>query len=517
MPALLRAENVTKRFGGVRALNDVSVAFDRGEVHALMGENGAGKSTLGKILAGAISADHARIRIDDRPVTISNPLEAQRLGIGIIFQELDLFPHLSIAENMVIGNLNYQDRLLVSHTSMEKFCRPFLERVGLNVPSSRLLNTLPIGKMQQVAIARALSMNVRFIVMDESTSSLTDESVDQLFEIVRKLKSSDVTIAYVSHKMDEVFEICDRVTILRDGNFVATHTTSEITQKDLIRLMVGREITDRRHQAASKTEATLLSVRGLTTHRIKNIHFDLHKGEVLGIAGLVGAGRTGLGSALFGLDRTICGSASLHGKSYRARSPRDAMRQGFGLLPEDRKMQGLMMQMGVDENASLAVLRRISKWGLIQRRKEETETRQVYADTSLKTRSGKALVSSLSGGNQQKVLLARWLLVNPEVIFLDDPTRGVDVAAKQDIYDIIERLAREGKGILLVSSELPELLRCCHRILVLQDGHLRGTLNVANTTQEEIMALATHAQELSHEESPADEIDNGEIGGDFEP
>ena len=498
MPTLLRAENVVKQFGGVRALRNVSVSFNKGEVHALMGENGAGKSTLGKILAGAIPADSSRIIVNDCPVTISNPLDAQRLGISIIFQELDLFPHLSIAENMVIGNLNYQDTLFVRHTSMETFCRPFLEQVGLSVPSGRPLESLPIGKMQQVAIARALSMNVRFIVMDESTSSLTDESVDQLFELIRKLKASGVTIAYVSHKLDEVFEICDRVTVLRDGQFVATHDIDQINQRDLIRLMVGREISKQQSQATSDSGKTLLSVKGLTTRRIKDISFDLRKGEVLGIAGLVGAGRTGLGEALFGLDRIVRGSIELDGTPYRAHHPRDAMRQGLGLLPEDRKTQGLMMQMGVDENATLSILRRLSHWSFIRRRQERAETKPIYDETSLKASSGKAPLDSLSGGNQQKVLLARWLLVNPEVLFLDDPTRGVDVGAKQDIYGIIDRLSRQGKGILLVSSELPELLQCCHRILVLQNGELRGTVNVAETTQEEIMELATHVKDDVH-------------------
>jgi len=492
MPCLLRAENVFKRFGGVHALNDVSVSLNRGEVHALMGENGAGKSTLGKILAGAIPADSGRIFLNDRLVTIANPHDAQRLGISIIFQELDLFPHLSIAENMVIGNLNYKEPLLVRPASMEQFCRPFLNQVGLDLPSNRLLKSLPIGKMQQVAIARALSMNVRLIVMDESTSSLTDEAVDQLFQLIRKLKASGVTIAYVSHKLDEVFKICDRVTVLRDGEFVATHAIEKIEQRDLIRLMVGREITEQRCEPASSSGDTLLSVKRLTTRRIEDISFDLHRGEVLGIAGLVGAGRTGLGAALFGLDRIVRGEIELNGKPYRARHPRDAMRRGLGLLPEDRKIEGLMMQMSVDENASLSILARLLRWIFVRRRQERAETEQIYRETSLKSPSGRVPVNSLSGGNQQKVLLARWLLVNPEVLFLDDPTRGVDVGAKQDIYGIIERMSHQGKGILLVSSELPELLRCCQRILVLQDGQLRGTVNVAETTQEEIMELATH-------------------------
>ena len=508
MPAFLRAENIVKRYGGVHALSEVSVSFNHGEVHALLGENGAGKSTLGKILAGAIVADGGRILLDDRPVVIANPLDAQRLGISIILQELDLFPHLTIAENIVIGNLNYRDKLIVRHASMDRFCRPFLDQVGLDIHSNRLLRSLPIGKMQQVAIARALSMNVRLIVMDESTSSLTDEAVAQLFELIRKLKASGVTIAYVSHKLDEVFEICDRATVLRDGRFVATHDINEIQPRDLIRLMVGREISQQ-HDRSSEPGDTLLCVKGLRTHRINRISFELRKGEVLGIAGLVGAGRTGLGAALFGLDRIVGGTIELNGKPFRAHHPRGAMRQGIGLLPEDRKLEGLMMQMGVDENASLSVLRRLSRWTFVRRRRERKATNRIYEETALKASSYKAAVSTLSGGNQQKVLLARWLLVNPDVLFLDDPTRGVDVGAKQDIYGIIERLASQGKGILLVSSELPELLRCCDRLMVLQDGEQRGIVNVAETTQEEIMQLAAHDEVVSaaaNVDQSADEI-----------
>lgn len=498
MQPLVHVSGISKRFGGVQALQDVSVEFQPGEVHALMGENGAGKSTLGKIIAGAIAADSGRTFIDGREVTITSPLEAQRLGISIIFQELDLFPNLTVAENIVIGNLNYQDQVLVNRRSMAQFCKPFLERVGLDVSSNQSLGALPIGKMQQVAIARALSMNVRLIVMDESTSSLTDEAVDNLFDLIQKLRASGVCIAYVSHKLDEVFRICDRITVLRDGRFVATHEIEELKPRDLIKLMVGRDVRQSTHRSShTPNPHKLLTVQALNTAKLHGISFELRVGEVLGVAGLVGAGRSELGAALFGLDTVHSGSIRLKGKDYSPRSPHHAVRHGLGLLPEDRKREGLMMQMGVNENASLSVLDRLSRFLLVRTKKERADTQKIYTETSLKAASDTAPVGTLSGGNQQKVLLARWLLVDPDVYFLDDPTRGVDVGAKNDIYAIIHRLAARGKGILMVSSELPELLGCCDRIMVLQDGRLKGTLDATTATQEQIMELATHVTEVS--------------------
>ena len=496
MASLLRVENIDKHYGGVHALRNVSVSFESGEVHALMGENGAGKSTLGKVIAGAVRADQGQIFLDGRRVTIDNPLDAQRLGISIIFQELDLFPNLSVAENMVIGNLNYPDKLLVNPRSMERFCRPFLEQVGLNVSGKQSLGALPIGKMQQVAIARALSMNVRLIVMDESTSSLTEDAVEHLFSLIKKLRDSGVTIAYVSHKLEEVFRICDRVSVLRDGQYVATHRIADVDRRKLIRLMVGRDIGEtvrgRRDDRGNRDDQPLLSVSKVTTSKLKQISFDLHGGEVVGIAGLVGAGRSELGAALFGLDRVVEGNIRLRGKPYQPKNPRTAIKNGLGLLPEDRKREGLMMQLPVNDNATISIIAKLAKCSILRGGKEREVTQSIYEQTSLKAASPLVPVNTLSGGNQQKVLLARWLLVDPDVIFLDDPTRGVDVGAKEDIYSMIDRLALDGKGVLLVSSELPELLRCCDRIMVLQDGQLTGTVSADECTQEQILELATH-------------------------
>lgn len=495
MDALLSVRNIDKNYDGVQALADVSLDVAAGEVHALMGENGAGKSTLGKIIAGVVAPSRGTIHFEGRPIALRNPMDAQRLGISIIFQELDLFPNLSVAENIVIGNLNMQRGAFVNFQALERYCRPFLDQVGLDIPGQTPLGSLPIGQMQLVAIARALSMNARLIVMDEPTSSLTRDAVDVLFRLIGKLKDSGVSIIYVSHKMDEIFRIADRVTVLRDGGFIETVRTDQTDVDNLIRMMVGRSISSADRLASRCTSEVLLSARGLRTSRLRDVSFELHRGEVLGLAGLVGAGRSELGNALFGLDRLGSGQLEIKGEPVRIRSPRQAIDAGLGLLPEDRKLQGLMMQMSVRENAALSIMRRLTRLGFVLAGREREAVDAMARRTAIKAASPEVSVNTLSGGNQQKVLLARWLLVDPDVIFLDDPTRGIDVGAKEDIYAIIGELAAAGKGVLLVSSELPELLRCCDRIMVLHDGENMGILDARQTTQEAIMALATRCPE----------------------
>ena len=492
MTEVLRAEGVRKHYDGVMALRGAGFTFAAGEVHALMGENGAGKSTLAKIVAGSVRADAGRIFLDGKSVEIKNPVDARRLGIGIIYQELDLFPHLSIAENMAIGRP-------VKTRELNAFARPFLERVGLEQDPGTMLGSLRAAEMQLVAIARALASNARVLIMDEPTSSLFDDAVERLFRLIAELKRQGVAIVYVSHRMDEIFRICDRVTVLRDGATVGTRAISETTPDELIRMMVGRDLgTISRREAVGG--AVLLSVSNLSTKKLRNISFELRKGEVLGIAGLVGAGRSELGAALFGLDRRVGGSVRLNGREIDPQSPGEAIRLGIALLPEDRKREGLMMQMSVGENAVLSRHRRLDwqaeppapPWlGIIDAAEESRALEPVFRGLALKAASTDALVGTLSGGNQQKVLLARCLLGNPEVLFLDDPTRGIDVGAKQEIYGIIEKLKAEGKGILLVSSELPELLRCSDRILVMREGRATATLDAREATQERIMKSAT--------------------------
>jgi ABC-type sugar transport system ATPase subunit len=489
--ALLRAENISKHYSGVYALKNASLSIATGEVHALMGENGAGKSTLSKILAGAVTPDRGRIFVDSEEVTIRNPIEAQARGIGIIYQELDLFPNLSVAENIVIGNLNASGGRFVSFRQMDEFCRPYLERVGFRARTRDAVESLTMGQMQLVALARALSMKARVILMDEPTSSLTEDGAERLFGVIADLKQSGVSIVYVSHKMDEIFRICDRVTVLRDGEVIGTEETSQASREALIRMMVGRDLEQWTRTERSCGDDALLSVSRLTTAKLHEVSFELKRGEVLGIAGLVGAGRSELGAALFGIHKIGTGEIRLRGVPVVPRSPAAAMAQGIGLVPEDRKLQGLMMQMSVLENSTVAKLKSFQKSGFVSKKEEAAAIAPLYEQLALKAASWSAPVGTLSGGNQQKALLARWLLIDPDVLFLDDPARGIDVGAKQDIYRIIDRLASAGKGVILVSSELPELLRCSDRIVVLAEGRVTATFSARDATQEKIMAAAT--------------------------
>jgi len=492
-PDLLHAEGISKQYGGVTALRNAHFTLRTGEVHALMGENGAGKSTLAKIVAGSVQPDAGKILVDGQPAAIASPLDAQRFGIGVIYQELDLFPHLSIGENIVIGNLRFRARRFVRFGEIEEFCRPFLAQVGLDCNARAEARTLSIGQMQLLAIARALSLNARMILMDEPTSSLFDDAAERLFRLIADLKRRGVSIVYVSHKMDEILRVCDRVTVLRDGETVGTRETTETNTDELIRLMVARDLKTAARAAPRQPGAVALTVQGLTTPRLRDVSFDLRQGEVLGVAGLVGAGRSELGAALFGLDRITGGQIRLRDRPFAPRSPRDAIRRGLGLLPEDRKLQGLMMQMSVVENSTLAVLERLQSFGFLKASRENEAVKPMFDDMALKYASYGASVSSLSGGNQQKVLLAKILLANPDVLFLDDPTRGIDVGAKEDIYRIIASLAAAGKAVIFVSSELPELLRCCDRIMVLKEGQVTDLCDTADTSQEKIMAAATVA------------------------
>ena len=490
---VLRLSHILKSYGGVHALRDADFGLYAGEVHALMGENGAGKSTLAKIIAGATHADGGTISVAGKPVTIGGPLDAQRLGISIIFQELDLFPNLSIAENLVIANNEFAEGSIARSGDMNEFAQGFLQEVGLQAAPNRRVASLSIGEMQLVMIARALSMRAKILIMDEPTSSLFHDSVERLFALVRKLKAAGVAIVYVSHKMDEIYRICDRITVMRDGKTIGTRVANEVSSSELISMMVGRpwKAGDRNNTRVQDREL-LLSLKGLSTRKLQDVSLDLHKGEVLGIAGLVGAGRSELGAALVGLDTWHKGTMMLGGQSFTPSSVKDASQHGIRLLAEDRKLDGLMMQMSVLENGTIADLQNFALGGVTRPQLEQRAISPFFRKLAVKTSSLGAAVSSLSGGNQQKVLIARCLLAGPNVLFLDDPTRGIDVGAKEDVYGNIAELAEQGKGILFVSSELPELLRCCDRILVMREGRITATLEAGFTNQEEIMAFATN-------------------------
>ncbi|HWF64602.1 MAG TPA: sugar ABC transporter ATP-binding protein, partial [Rhizomicrobium sp.] len=442
---LFSASDISKHFGGIAALCAARFELVAGEVHALMGENGAGKSTLARICAGSLRPDAGRIVLDGQDVALHHPLDAQRLGIGIIYQELDLFPHLSVGENLVIGNLNFAEGALARPKRIEEFARPFLARVGLNIDCAAWVSSLSIAQQQLLAIARALSMNCRILFMDEPTSALSEDAALRLFEVIALLQAKGVAIVYVSHKMDEIFRLADRVTVLRDGKTIGTRVTAKTDRAELIRMMVGRDLDSATRSQKPSSQAVALKVENLTTRKLKNVSFELRQGDVLGIAGLVGAGRSELGAALFGLYPIHHGRILLKGCEFRPAGPTDAQRQGVGLVPEDRKLQGLMPQMSVKENATLSVLSRVSRRGFLRAGQEKNLFDSVVQRLRLKTASPDLAVRNLSGGNQQKALLARAIFADPDVLFLDDPARGIDVAAKEDIYRLIDELAASGK------------------------------------------------------------------------
>ncbi|HEY2835220.1 MAG TPA: sugar ABC transporter ATP-binding protein [Rhizomicrobium sp.] len=492
MAPLLEARNISKHFGGIAALTSARFELAAGEVHALMGENGAGKSTLARICAGSHHADSGDILLAGERVVHGNPREAQRLGIGIVYQELDLFLHLTVGENLVIGNLRFPEGVLVDRAAMHAFARPFLDRVGLNAGTDMLVSALTIAQQQLLVIARALSMDCRILFMDEPTSALSEDAAERLFGVIAQLKDQGVAIVYVSHKMDEIFRLCDRVTVLRDGATIGTRAVAETDRAELIRMMVGRDVDTSSRSTRTAFGPVVLSASSLTTRKLRDVSFELRKGEVLGVAGLVGAGRSELGAVLFGLDTILSGSLHLKGQAYAPKTPAKAQAAGLGLVPEDRKLQGLMAQMGVRENSTLSILPRLSRFGLLRSVEERDLFQPVAERLRLKCASPEAAVGSLSGGNQQKALLARWLFADPDILFLDDPARGIDVAAKEDIYRLIHELAESGRSILLASSELTELMRCSDRILVLNNGKVAGTFAAKDASQEIIMAAATH-------------------------
>lgn len=487
--ALLRVHEVSKRFGGTQALERVSVAFEAGQVHALMGENGAGKSTLVKILAGVVTPDAGEVFWDGRPVALANPRVAQTTGIGIVFQELDLFPHLTVADNLLIGNAR-AERPVFRPAAGDRFAAPLLAEVDLPVPPRALVADLSLGQQQRLAIARALAMQARLLILDEPTSALSEDGAQRLFALIRSLTRKGVAVIYVSHKMDEVFRLADTITVLRDGRHVSTVAAGDTTPDRVIREMVGREL-ESAVVAPAQPGEELLRVEGITGARLRGISLRLHSGEVLGVAGLAGSGRSSLAGTLFGLHPVRSGSMWLRNRPYAPRSPSQAIRSGVGLLPEDRKTLGLMLHLSVLENATLPMLRRWSCWGFVRRNQEREAAAGPLGEVQLKSTDPAGPVDRLSGGNQQKVLLARWLLANPGVLILDDPARGIDIGAKNDIHGIIRREAQAGKGVILISSELPELLACSDRILVMRDGRAAGILPRQEATQSRIMILAT--------------------------
>ena len=491
MSALLEMKGISKAFNGVPALTNVQLTLESGEVHALLGENGAGKSTLIKILGGIYSKDAGEIFINGEHVSISSVADARANGISIIHQELMLHPQMKIYENVFMGQ-EYTNNGFVKKADMVEKTREMLDFFSLDLDPKEKLGRLPIAQQQIIEIIRAISFGAKIIVMDEPTSSLSDKEVDFLFDAVRRLKEENVGIIYISHRMSELEQIADRVTVMRDGQYISTDRVSQVTRDDLITKMVGRTLGDYYIHTHTPGNKPVLEVEGYSDGGlVHDASFTVHSGEVLGFAGLVGAGRSELMNCIFGVTKKAAGSLKLEGAPIEIKNVQDAMKLGFALVPEDRKQEALYLDQNVRYNMTIEVLDRFLKAGRYNPRTENEIMNQYAQKMSVKMASPRQKILRLSGGNQQKVLIGRWLATNPRVLILDEPTRGVDVGAKMEIYEIIDQLAKEGVAIVVVSSELPEVIGICDRIVVMAEGKIQGVVQREEATQERIMALAT--------------------------
>lgn len=487
---ILKVNGLSKYYARVKALDDISMEIRRGETHALCGENGAGKSTFIKLLTGAISPSAGTVEFEGQVYDRLTPSMAMSLGIAVIYQEFSLVPYLTVAENIFYGReiskLGVRSVKQMNREA-EKLCR----EMGVDIDVKTKVCGLGVAYQQIVEILKAVSKNAKFIIMDEPTAPLTLKETEIFFKIIEKLKEKKVTIIFISHRLEEVFELCDRVTVFCDGKFVVTRDTDQVTKKELISYMVGRELADDYPVGTGKTGTVVLEARNITNHRVKDISFKLRKGEVLGIGGLVGAGRTEIARAVYGADSILSGEFLLNGKPYVPRSPKTALALGIGLIPEDRKKQGLILDATVKENSVISILQSCSSLGVIRKREEDRIVQQYIKDLKIKTPGVNQLVKNLSGGNQQKVVLAKMLATNCEVLIFDEPTRGIDVGAKQEIYHLIRELTNQGKAVIMISSEMPELIGMSDRILVMADGRLRGELEKQDFSQERILEMAS--------------------------
>ncbi len=489
---LFEAEGVSKVFPGVRALSDVDFTLRSGEVHALVGENGAGKSTLMKILAGIYQPDGGEIRLRGEKIVLPTPLSAQEAGISVIHQEFFLMNHLTVAQNIFIGREPKQFGVFNDDNALNKKAGELLDRLGVNIDPRARVGTLTVAAQQMVEIAKALSFNSSVLVMDEPTAALTDTEVETLFRIIDNFVTPQTAVVYISHRMEEIRRLATQVTVLRDGELVAARPASELTIPDIIQLMVGRKIaSDVRPEPRAATEP-ILEVKGLSTAKLlQDVSFTLEKGEILGFAGLMGAGRTETARALIGADPRTAGEVTIHGKRVNITHPADAVAEGIGYLSEDRKRYGLILNQSVAANTVLASIPAFTKGFILEDGKMKKVAQKWVEVLRTRTPSVDQRIRNLSGGNQQKVVLAKWLERDCDVLIFDEPTRGIDVGAKQEIYDLLDKLTDEGKSIIMISSEMEEVLRMSDRIAVMCNGRITGFLNNAEATQEKIMELAT--------------------------
>jgi ABC-type sugar transport system ATPase subunit len=486
---ILSLENLSKSFPGVKALDDVSFKIERGAIHALVGENGAGKSTLIKILAGIYHADKGKMILNGKQTAFRTPHDSHVAGIGVVHQEIKLAEPLSVTENLFIGNLIYK-RGLVDWAEMRARAKKIIADLGIDIDVNAPVESLSVAKKQIVEICKAINLDVRLLIMDEPSATLSDRELEIMFDIVRKLKSEGITVIYISHRLDEVFKLADKVTVLRDGKHIETLPIEQVTRDKLITMMVGRELGQEYPKVKAEIGDVILDVKNLCRKGVLNdISFNVKKGEVLGISGLVGSGRTELARAILGIDKIDSGEVWVRGKKANYKSFKEAIKDGLGLIPEDRKLQGLIQIFSVKRNICMVSINKVIKRGVV-RNSLETKYADEYAKKlRVVTPSLDTQVQYLSGGNQQKVVIAKWMLQNSDILFLDEPTRGIDVGAKTEIYRLINGLVEEGKTVVLISSEMPEILGMCDRIIVLHEGTLTGELECEEASQEKIMAL----------------------------
>lgn len=496
---ILRLEGISKSFPGVHALDQVQFELRRGEVHALVGENGAGKSTLMKVLAGVYTKDAGRILYKGKEVEIPNPRAAQHLGISMIHQELNLMPHLTVAQNIFVGR---EPRAKLPFVLDEKKINAqtmqLLDLLRLNIDPRTKVGSLTVAKQQMVEIAKALSFNAEVLIMDEPTAALTDAEIEDLFRVIRNLRAQGVGIVHISHRLEELKQISDRITVMRDGHYIDTKNTAEVTIDQIISMMVGRTIYESTPELPEHPSTELvLQVKNLKRgNAIKDVSFDLRRGEILGFSGLVGAGRTEVARAIFGADPYESGEIIIHGKPARIKTPGDSVQHGIGYLSEDRKRYGLTLGMDVETNLVLAAFNRfLDAFGWVNNKKIHTTAEKYVQKLAIKTPGLQQKVKNLSGGNQQKVVIGKWLTADTDILIFDEPTRGIDVGAKSEIYHLLNELAQQGKSIIMISSELPEILRMSHRVVVMCEGRVTGVLDVQDATQEKIMTYATQRSE----------------------
>jgi len=491
---LIQMNNIEKSFPGVKALDKCKFNLKKGEVHALVGENGAGKSTLMKVLTGVYKEDAGEIFHKNQKVEINSPKKAQDLGISIIYQELNLMPHLTVAENVFIGREEKKNKLFIDKKKLNKKTKDFLDMLNINLDPQAKVKDLTVAKQQMVEIIKALSYQSEVLIMDEPTASLTDSEIEDLFRIVRRLRNEGVGIIYISHRLEELKQITDRITVMRNGKYIDTVATKEAEIDNIINMMVGREVYETSSNKNSKNEnEVILEVKNLTRKgAFKDISFNLKKGEILGMSGLVGAGRTEVARAIFGADEIDAGEIYIHGKKVNIDSPSKSVEVGIGYLSEDRKRYGLALGRDVATNIVLANMNEyMNKFGFMKENKIEKFAQNQVQQLNIKTPNLKQDVKNLSGGNQQKVVIGKWLDKDSEILIFDEPTRGIDVGAKNEIYKLLNNLVEEGKSIIMISSELPEILRMSHRVLVMCEGRLTGELGIEEATKEKIMKFAT--------------------------